>query len=580
MNNNLIIGMAGAGGDGVVSAGDSLITALAIDKYHAVLTKSFGPQIRGGESSFKLRVSTETVLSIGEHLDMAIALNWDDFLKFGAELPISEQTIVVYDSNTGILPENIPVSGKPAKVFSIPIEEMAIKTAKTNRAKNVVVLGLISGWYGIAESGIITGIRNKFTKKGPEVLKGNEDAFYEGVRYAKENPISGKNILLDQPHPEAKNKLLTDGNDICAAAALFAGCEFFGGYPITPSSEVMQLINREIWKYGGSVIQMEDEIAGAASTVGASFAGKKSFTATSGPGMSLKSEVLGLATMAELPMVIVNVQRGGPSTGIPTKSEQSDLFQACFSAHGDVVRPVIAPTDISDIFSMTVEAFNIAEYYQTPVIILSDAELGQRKEIIDEIDTSKFKIIDRKKPSAEELENYTRFKFTADNISPISHPGMFKGNYLAAGIEHTETGAPTSGGEMHAKMIAKRTNKLNPLKSRQDLFIVEGDKDAELALISWGSSSGVTTEAFQIARKSGLKVKLLIPKLIFPVAESVYNDFFKSVKKGLVVEQNFLGQLYHVARMFVKVPDGVQSFAKAGSSPFGANEIVNKLKAL
>lgn len=572
--------MAGAGGDGVVSAGDSLITALAIDKYNAVLTKSFGPQIRGGESSFKLRVSTKPVRSIGEHLDLAIALNWDDFLKFGAELPITEKTIVVYDSNTGILPENIPVSGKPAKVFSIPIEEMAIKTAKTNRAKNVVVLGLISGWYGIAESGIITGIRNKFTKKGPEVLKGNEDAFYEGVRYAKENPISTGDIKLSQPLPDAKSKILTDGNDICAAAAIFSGCQFFGGYPITPSSEIMQLLNREIWKYGGVTIQMEDEIAGVCSTIGASFAGKKALTATSGPGMSLKSEALGLATMAEIPLVAVNVQRGGPSTGIPTKSEQSDLFQAVFSAHGDVVRPVLAPIDVEDVFSMTVEAFNIAEYYQTPVIILSDAELAQRKEVIDEIDTSKFKVIDRKKPNQSELEDYTRFKFTADHISPMSQPGMFKGNYLASGIEHSESGAPTSSGEMHAKMIEKRTKKLDPLKNRSDLFMTYGSPGADLALVSWGSCAGVAMEACDLAIESGLKVKLLIPKLIYPIAESVFNDFFKSVKKGLVVEQNYLGQLYHVMRMFVNVPDGLKPFAKAGSNPFGAIEIFEKLKAL
>ncbi|MDH4261474.1 MAG: 2-oxoacid:acceptor oxidoreductase subunit alpha [Spirochaetia bacterium] len=580
MNNNLIIGMAGAGGDGVVSAGDSLITALALDKYHAILTKSFGPQIRGGESSFKLRVSTKQVRSIGEHLDLAIALNWDDFLKFGAELPISEKTIVIYDSNTGIEPENIPIKGKPARVFSIPIEEMAIKTAKTNRAKNVVVLGLISGWYGIAESGIITGIRNKFTKKGAEVLKGNEDAFYEGVRYAKENPISSGDIKLAQPLADAKLKLLTDGNDICAAAAIFAGCEFFGGYPITPSSEIMQLLSREIWKYSGVTVQMEDEIAGVASAVGGSFAGKKSLTATSGPGMSLKSEIFGLATMAELPLVIVNVQRGGPSTGIPTKSEQSDLFQAVFSAHGDVVRPVLAPIDVEDVFTMTVEAFNIAEYYQTPVIVLSDAELAQRKEVIDDIDVSKFKILNRKKPTEAELENYVRFKFTDDNISPISHPGMPKGNYLAAGIEHTETGAPTSGGEMHAKMIEKRTKKLDPIKKRSDLFITYGDAKAEIALISWGSCAGVAMEACDLANEAGIKVKLLIPKLIYPIAESVYNDFFKSVKKGLVVEQNYLGQLFHVIRMFVSTPDGLKPFSKAGSNPFGAIEIFEKLKAL
>jgi 2-oxoglutarate ferredoxin oxidoreductase subunit alpha len=579
MNKNLIIGMAGAGGDGVVSAGDSLITAVAIDGYNALLTKSFGPQIRGGESSIKIRVSTDPVRSIGEHLDVAVALNWEDFLKFGAELPISEKTIVIYDSNSGVAPENIPVDAKPAKVLSIPIEEMAIATAKTNRAKNTVVLGLISGWFGIAESGIITGIRNKFTKKGPEVVKGNEDAFYAGVKFAKENPISNQDLTLGKPS-EVKPKLLTDGNDICGAAALFSGCSFFGGYPITPSSEIMQLYNREVWKYGGSMVQMEDEIAGVASVVGASFAGAKALTATSGPGMALKSEILGLATMAEIPLVAVNVQRGGPSTGIPTKSEQADLYQAAFSAHGDAVRPILAPVDVNDMFGITIEAFNIAEYYQTPVIILSDQELSQRKEAIDEIDVSKFKIIDRKKPTEAELENYTRFKFTPDHISPISKPGMLKGNYLASGIEHSESGAPTSSGELHARMVEKRTKKLDPLKERSDLFTVYGDPNAEIGIISWGTIAGVCMEALDLAQESGLKAKLLVPKLLFPVAEKVYADFFKSVKRGLVVEQNYLGQLYHVIRMYVNIPDGFKSFAKAGSNPFGAQEIFQKIKGL
>ena len=177
---------------------------------------------------------------------------------------------------------------------------------------------------------------------------------------------------------------------MCAAAAIFAGCEFFSGYPITPSTEIMQFLSREIWKYGGAVLQAEDEIAGIGAALGASFAGKKAMTATSGPGMSLKTEMLGLASIAELPLVVVNVQRGGPSTGMPTKSEQGDLFQAVFSAHGDVLRPVLAPTSVADTFAITVEAFNIAERFQTPVVILSDQEIAQRKESLDPIDTAQF----------------------------------------------------------------------------------------------------------------------------------------------------------------------------------------------
>jgi 2-oxoglutarate ferredoxin oxidoreductase subunit alpha len=374
--------------------------------------------------------------------------------------------------------------------------------------------------------------------------------------------------------------MLTDGNDMCAAAAIFAGCSFFSGYPITPSTEIMQFLGRELWKYGGTVVQAEDEIAGIGAVVGASFAGRKAMTATSGPGMSLKSEMLGLATIAELPLVCVNVQRGGPSTGIPTKSEQSDLFQAAFSAHGDVVRPVIAPTSVADMFVTTIDAFNIAEQYQTPVILLSDAEIAQRKEVVDPIDPAAFAVVDRREPNERELEHYVRFDITESGVSPISRPGVEGGNYLASGIEHNPSGAPTANGTVHARMNEKRFRKLTWLKSRRDLFSVEGDADAPIALVSWGSVAGIAREAAALARQDGLRVKLLVPRLLYPISEEVFAEFFASVKAGLVVEQSHQGQLYRIIRMFVDVPSGLRPLTRSGSNPISPHEIVDRLREM
>ncbi len=577
MSTELIIGMAGSGGDGIVSAGESMINALAIEGYHGILTKSFGPQIRGGESSCRLRLSTRPLLHAMGTLDIAVALNWEDFLKFGAELTVGGQTTVIYESKTGVAPDKLPLIGvTPLEAVPVPFGDLAKQAAGTDKAKNSVVLGLISGWLGIAQESLLAGIRKKFTKKGEDVLQGNERAFAVGLEFANAHPLKASRIMAA---PESRSaKFLVDGNDICAAAAIYAGCEFFGGYPITPSSEIMQYLNREIWRYGGSVLQAEDEIAGIGACVGASFAGKKALTATSGPGMSLKTEMLGLATIAELPLVCVNVQRGGPSTGIPTKSEQSDLYQAAFSAHGDVVRPVLAPISAGDTFGVTVEAFNIAEKYQTPVIVLSDQEIAQRKETVEPFDPKEFKLVERKLPSEAELEHYVRFRYTDTGVSPLSHPGMKGGNYLAAGIEHNEHGDPTAGGETHAKMNDKRIKKLDPLKRRRDLFLIEGDPDAPLALLSWGSMAGVVREALQAARAEGMKVKLLVPKLLYPVAEEVYGDFFRSVKGGLVVEQSHLGQLYRLIRMFVDVPKGLESLAKSGSNPIAPAQVVTRLR--
>lgn len=580
MATDIVIGMAGSGGDGIVSAGDSLVSAAAREGFHAVMTKSFGPQIRGGESSCRVRLSADRLYNPGGILDIAVALNWDDFLKFGAELKVDNHTVVVYDTKTGVAPDKLPLVGvEPAEVHAVPFTELTKSAAGTEKAKTSVVLGLISGWMNVARDSLLKGLKKKFGKKSEELLIANEKAFEAGFQYAKEHPLKTK-LELATPTGEKTKKLLTDGNDMTAAAALFAGCEFFGGYPITPSSEIMQYLGREIWKYGGAMLQAEDEIAGVATSVGASFAGKKSMTATSGPGMDLKTEVLGLASIAELPLVLVNVQRGGPSTGIPTKPEQSDLLQACFSGHGDVLRPVLAPTSVADCFETTVEAFNLAERYQTPVIILSDQEIAQRKETVDLIDTTKFKVETRKRPTEAELNKYVRFAPTDDGVSPLSHPGMEKGAYLASGIEHNESGAPSASGVVHTRMNEKRFKKFNPLKQRRDLVRTFGDAKAPLGLVAWGSLAGVCREAMELAGQRGLKVKLLVPVLLYPFVEDPYREFFTGLEGGLVVEQSHQGQLYRLMRMFLDVPKGLGSFCKSGANPILPNEIVNKLEAL
>ncbi|HXA81086.1 MAG TPA: 2-oxoacid:acceptor oxidoreductase subunit alpha [Opitutaceae bacterium] len=577
---DLIIGMAGSGGDGIVSAGESLLSAFAQEGYFAILTKSFGSQIRGGESSCRLRVSIAPVLNPGGALDVAVALNWEDFLRFGGGLPVNENTVVIYEKKTGVEPAAIPLEGvKPAIVLCVPIEELAMKSAGILQAKNNVVLGLLTEWLQLPRESILGGIRKKFSKKGEAVLQGNERAFAAGVDYAKQNPL-GRDMSMDRPATRTNRRVITDGNEMCARAALFAGCKFFGGYPITPATEIMEYLQREIWNYGGSLLQAEDEIAGIAAAVGASFAGTKAMTATSGPGFSLKTEVLGLASAAELPLVCVNVQRGGPSTGMPTKHEQADLFAAAFSAHGDTLRPILAPTNAVDAFGLTVEAFNIAEQYQTPVIVLSDQEIAQGKVIVEPIDPARFNIVNRLEPNKAELANYQRFDITDSGISPISHPGMKGGNYLAAGIEHDERGAPTASGEMHARMNDKRLKKLDPLKQRRDLFVIEGDPDAAVGLISWGSVAGIAQEAVRTARAEGLAVKLLIPKLIYPVTEEIYTEFLASVRYGLVVEQSHQGQLHRIIRMWVNVPREFKSIAKSGANLISPQEIVELIRLL
>ena len=579
MTSDLVIGMAGSGGDGIVSAGESLTSAAACEGYHVIMTKAFGSQIRGGESSCRVRLSTSPIFNPGGTLGVAVALNWNDFMKFGPELPVGGNTVVIYDAHTGVAPDEIPLIGvTPREVCSVPIADMAKRASGSDRAKNIVVLGMLAGWFGIAQAALLQGIRKRFAKKGAAVLEGAERAFNGGLEYAARHPLRHSRPIARPAGAGAK--LLADGNEMCAAAAIFAGCEFFSGYPITPSTEIMQFLSREIWKYGGALLQAEDEIAGIGAALGASFAGKKAMTATSGPGMSLKTEMLGLASIAELPLVVVNVQRGGPSTGMPTKSEQGDLFQAVFSAHGDVLRPVLAPTSVADMFAITLHAFNIAERFQTPVVILSDQDIAQRKESLDPIDTTQFVPLQRRTPNDAELRGYQRFRFTDDGVSPISRPGMLGGNYQGAGIEHNEVGAPTASGALHARMTEKRFRKFDALRAHADLFRRDGDPGAALALISWGSSAGVCREALQLAQDEGLRVKLLTPYLLYPVIEETYREFLASVRAGMIVKQSYQGQLFRILRMFLDLPAEIQSFARSGALPFQPGEVVERLRAV
>jgi len=576
---DLIIGMAGSGGDGIVSAGESLLSAFAEEGYYALLSKSFGSQIRGGESSCRVRVSPNPVLNSGGEIDVAVVLNWEFFLRFSGDLSVHEDTVVIYEKKSGVAPADIPLDVKLERVFEAPMEDLAMQSAGVLQAKNNVVLGLLTEWFGLPEKSIVNGIVKKFSKKGEDILQGNLKAYQAGRNYAVEHPL-GIHMKLDKPRLEKNKCIISDGNEMCARGALYAGCQFFGGYPITPASEIMQYMQKEIWKYGGTCLQAEDEIAGVAAVLGASYAGKKAMTATSGPGFSLKTEVLGLASAAEFPLVCINVQRGGPSTGMPTKQEQADLFTAVFSAHGDTVRPVLAPINAADAFPTTVEAFNIAEAYQTPVIVLSDQEIAQSKGILPVIDVSQLKIVNRLEPNAEELKSYQRFKITETGVSPISRPGMFGGNYLAAGLEHDEKGAPSSNGEMHSRMNEKRLQKFNPLKQREDLFIIEGDRDATIGLIAWGNVAGIAQEAIRVARTEGIKVKLLIPKLLYPIAEEVFNDFFKSLSRCVVIEQSHQGQLYRIIRMWANVPKQFTSVSKSGANRISPREIIQLIRVM
>ncbi|MFC1957918.1 2-oxoacid:acceptor oxidoreductase subunit alpha, partial [Chloroflexota bacterium] len=395
---------------------------------------------------------------------------------------------------------------------------------------------------------------------------------------------AGEQLSLKFSFPELKlssaadpsPKVILHGNGAIAQAAVRAGCRAFFGYPITPAAEIMQEMQEQLSLTGGTFLQAEDEIASAGLVMGASMVGVESMTATSGPGFDLMTEMIGLASSAEIPVVIVDVQRCGPSTGIPSKSEQSDLNHAIYGGHGDAPRVVIAPYDLEGCYRLIIESLNIAQYYQTPVILLSDQWLGQTF-VATNIDFLK-KDYPRKKikrPTRKDLGRYCRYKLTDDFVSPMAVVGDEGLVYQTTGLTHGEKATPASDFQTQQIMHEKRWKKLMPLCQRDELIKIFGKQECQSAIITWGSSAQIVLE---IVKDLGLQsqVKVCVPELIHPLPDAV-KSFLRSTEKLLVIEMNYSGQLYHYLRSQVDLPPQTQIYNRVGSRPFSKNELARPI---
>lgn len=572
---DLTIAIVGSGGEGVISAGEILVWAMAAEGLNGMMIKSYGPQIRGGESAAQVRLSNTPVLSQGDTLDALFVLSWENFPRFAKELILSSDAIVFHDTNDEP-PANLPFP-QGVRFLEVPITERAKEEAGTTLAKNLVALGFLAGWFALPESGFRTAIGQRFARKGQDVLQGNLRAFQAGLAMGRQQtPIKRS----DAGNGRDASKLVLTGNDALAMGALFAGVRFFAGYPITPASEIMEWMARELPKFDGTFIQTEDEIAALTMAIGASFAGQKAMTATSGPGLSLMTESLDLATMAEIPVVVADVQRAGPSTGIPTKTTQADLFHAVYGGHGDAPRVVLAPTDVADAFAIAVHGVYLSEKYQVPVMILSDQFLGQRVEVIPEIDFEAFRdqVIERLHPSPEDLADFKRFQLTDSGISPFSQPGIKGAIYTAAGIEHDEYGHPTSDADWHEKMAEKRERKLATLAKEEDPFLLRiGPLDASLGILAWGSTKGAVEEALRRSLDEGVEVAAMIPRRLSPLPAAEVQRFIDRLDALLIIEMSHSGQFYRYLRSQVALPERTWVTKRTGAAPFKVQEITKAL---
>jgi 2-oxoglutarate ferredoxin oxidoreductase subunit alpha len=544
-----------------------------------MLVKSFGPQIRGGESSVRVRLASRRVLSQGDDLDVLIVFNWADYGRFRAELKPGPSTLIFVDEMDKTPAEEIPLAeSRKAAVIRVPFEKLAVEKGGSALAKNIVAVGVLAGALNLPRDGFARAIEKKFGRKGEQVVAANIAALDAGLAVAAEHPHPAAHVSVK----EGESRMVISGNDAFAFGSLVAGCRFFAGYPITPQSEVMEWLGKELPKFGGTMMQPEDELASISMAIGASTAGVKAMTASSGPGISLKLEAMGLASMAELPLVVLNVQRVGPSTGIPTKTEQADLLQGLYGTHGDAPRVVVSTTDVQDCFEVAVDAFNIAERYQTPVLVLSDQAIGHRTDAIPPFDLGAVKVVDRRLATEAELaavdphHGFKRYAHTDDGVSPMTIPGQARGNYLMSGLEHDERGNPTSGSALHQQMSEKRARKLAAVpRDYAHLTLVAGDPEADVALLAWGAAKGAALEAVEQLAAAGVKVRAVIPRLLMPFPLERIERELEGTKTIHVVELSFSGQFYTYLRSQLRpeLAARLVRHSRAGAAPLGVIEI-------
>ncbi|GAC1394981.1 MAG: 2-oxoacid:acceptor oxidoreductase subunit alpha [Chloroflexota bacterium] len=570
---DLVIRIAGESGEGVVSTGDLVTQAAARAGFRVLTFKTYPAEIKGGHVLYQLRLSGGELTSQGDRIDILLAFNQEAYdSSYGL---LRDGGLLLYDSGSFT-----PPLDDRCRQQAVPLTEIAKTQLKFELGKNVVAVGVIAAMFGLDPRVIQGLLEERFGRKGEEILGKNLRALQAGINYVETHAADRDDFRLEAGAP-LPGVMVVSGNQALSLGAMAAGLNCFFGYPITPASEIMEFLAAELPKTGGLVLQAEDEMASLGMVLGASYAGKKAMTSSAGPGISLMVEMLGLAAMAELPCVIVDVQRAGPSTGMPTKHEQGDLNLAVFGGHGEVQRIVLAPTHVADCFSQAVNAFNLAERYQVPVILLSDTTLATRTESITRPDLATLEVWDRLAYMADPAEptgsdGYRRYQMTENGVSPMSVPGQEGGSYVSTGLEHNEYGQPRYDPTTHARMTEKRFRKLVACVADAPPADHYGPPMAEIGVITWGSTYGTVVEAARLATARGMAVSCLAPKMLWPLPDHQIEPFLAGKRLILVPEVNYSGQFADLlqARYTVRV----RKVNTYGGVPFNVSQILDAIQ--
>jgi 2-oxoglutarate ferredoxin oxidoreductase subunit alpha len=558
--------LTGSGGAGVMTAGETLLGAAQRCGLYGLMTRSSGPQIRGGEAAALLRLANYPVESHADRFDILLALDFENSQRFAAEIPLDHDSLIVADSGAGEVPPAIAAYG--ARLAFTEIADMT-RTIKGGRV-SMIALGILAALIGMPEEALLEAVKATIGERKPEALAPSQAAVRMGTNAAKGLPHAPHLNFSQKP---SKGRWSLTGNEATGYGAIKGGVRFVAGYPITPATEILEWMAPALQKCGGVLVQAEDELASINMIIGASHGGVPSLTATAGPGLSLMIESLGLAVASETPIVVVDVMRTGPSTGIATKSEQTDLNIAVYGLHGDAPHVVVAPLGISDCLPTTQWSIELAEAIQTPVLVLSDQSIGQSQAIIDRPKDVPFAA---KRQVVEPGEaNYRRYETTESGISPMTLPGTKGGQYTADGLEHNTRGTPSSQAQDHIAQLDKRQRKVSGYSYGDFWADVEGE--GELAVITWGSSTQPVREAVKLAQSKGLAVKLIAMRLISPAQPEKLRKELEGVKRILVIEQSHQGQFWRYLRAHYDLAAEIVPIHRPGPLPIRPGEILSSL---
>ncbi len=570
--NDISIMIGGQGGDGtltVVSLLGHVFRNIGLNIYDA---RNVLSRIRGGHADGIIRACEEEIYTIGDRIDILVAFDLEA-VRAGLD-ELSPNGIVVYDSSREELPKSLLKPG--IRVYSAPLGNMAAAELRRNIFKNTAAFAIVGRLIGLEDQLLVDVLKSRYERRGKEAYESNVRALQIGFEVAKKS-ISKSPISMKRK--KRSDTILLTGNEATACGFMVGGGRFFVGYPITPATDIMEWLAPRLPKFGGAVKQAEDELAVINMGIGAACAGARVMVATSGPGQSLMTEGIGHAGEAEVPIVIVECQRVGPSTGEPTKNEQSDINHVVYGSHGEFPRIVVAPSTPDDCFHLTIQALNLAEKYQLPVFILLDQALCQNSVTMNQFDLSSV-AIDRGKMATEEIlskiETYKRYQFTDDGVSLRTIPSQEGGQYQVTGNEHNEFGLVSVDKTNRIKMMRKRMMKLEVARKDLPKGVVTGLKSARIGIVSFGSTFGAITEGMNQLAKRGVSVRFHQIRTIWPILADDLREFIDSVDTVFVIESNYQGQLASLIKGAVG-SEKIQSMTKFDGSSFKPIEITNAI---